>query len=146
MSYDPSAPSYSPFVWAYGSSSQTLPTRTSGSTVTNYNTTIQVNNQKSDVGTTLGSNQLNVNTAKALLWGDIRVNMGDSTFPLFKIEFEDNYLERSAALQANSASASTEDCCFSVSEYAQIKIKIVNRIKGSTITPYSRILGMVINQ
>jgi hypothetical protein len=59
---------------------------------------------------------------------------------------EDNKLTRNAASQDEGLAACRDDVCYSVSDKARIKIKIVYRIDGSTTAPFSRILGMVIKQ
>ena len=146
MSYDPKIVNQTEFVFAYESNVESLPTKTTSDTVTNYDTTLTLSSQKEENGTTLTSNVLSLNVGKALFWGDIRVNTQSVKEPFFKIEFENNDLVRSSALQAESGSSSAEDCCFSVANSAELKIKIVQYIGGVTITPYTRILGMAINQ
>lgn len=147
MSYDPSVDqNASEFIAAWKTTSQSLPTRTSGSNEASYNTTLELNrllNTSTEV--TLSNNRVTTNTAPALWYGDMRSTSGTNVGNQFTLEIDKNDLQRHAAYQDERA-AYRDDMCYAVSDEAYLKIKIVYRIKENTIAGYVRVIGVLIGQ
>tara|TARA_R100000388_G_scaffold65912_1_gene47878 strand:+ start:1368 stop:1814 length:447 start_codon:yes stop_codon:yes gene_type:complete len=147
MSYDPDFDSYSEFLWAYGTSSQSLPSVNLSTTLTNYGEEVVINSYKStNTGASLASNEISTNNSRAFWLGDIRSN----TNPVrrkteYTIEFETNELIRNAASQDEGSAACRDEVCYGVSSKARIEMNLVKKMYGSTTAGMSRILGMVLS-
>lgn len=145
MSYTPGEDGYSEFMAAWNTVNQSLPVKTSGAESTAYDFTFTLNSVLKNGEALLSSNQLDTNSAPAFWMGDIRSNAGSTGTNIFTIEFDNNDLARSAALQDQRTSY-VDDMCYAITDSAILKLKINNRSAGNTVSPYVRILGVLVEQ
>ena len=153
MSYDPNRTEMSEFMTAWNSSDQTLDTYygTGGNSI-DRNVTLNLNT----VGEGDASIVSNVLTPPESLYGfftgDLRVNtdpipsQGQSVYgDLFVIKFDQNDGDNSAGGNVQRANRS-DDQCYSIASSAHLKIGRTYRISGKTLSPWVRVLGVLIER
>ena len=151
MSYDPNRTEMSEFMTAWNSSAQTFTTYYGSSTI-NKNVTLNLDT----VGEGDASIVSNVLTPPESLYGffigDIRVNTdpipsfwnnvyGD----IFAIKFDQNDGDFSSGGNIQRYNRS-DDQCYSISSTAELKIGYAYIIGGYTLSPWVRVLGVLIER
>lgn len=149
MSYDPERENKSELMSTWNSASQTLPYKSSGSTV-NYNLTLNLN--------TIGEGDCSLSSnilyppegLYGFFIGDLRVytnttSQTNTYGDIFSIGFanSDGDVAKGGNLQRNNRN---DDACYSISSSANLKILDTFRIGGATIAPWVRVLGIMIEE
>ena len=150
MSYDPNRTEMSEFMTSWNSSNQDLPYKWSGSQ-TNYNLTLNLN--------TIGEGDASIVSNKitpsesglyGYFTGDVRSSTDEpeQTQPsgdLYEIHFDTNDGDQSAGGNAQR-SHRYDDQCYSISSTAELKLGYALRCGGNTLSPWVRVIGVLVER
>jgi len=148
MSYSPGRDKETIFFAAWNSTDQSLPSRTSGSSLdwdNTYDITLELDSTLNDIITIENNVVKNTEGLEAYYLGDLRSTTTDTSGELnyYNIEFKDTTIsDQNYAIQDQRLNQADDTCC-SVYTSAELKIKKVYRIGGNTISPYVRVIGFI---
>jgi len=150
MSYDPNRSEMSEFISAWNSSNQNLPYRVENSEA-DYNYTLNLNTV-GEGDSTIVSNKITL--AESGLYGfftgDVRSNSDSSPSSqpwgdLYEIHFDTSDGDDSAGGNVQRTNRN-DDQCYSISSTAELKVGYAYQIGGYTLSPWVRVLGVLIER
>lgn len=148
MSYNPTRQALTELFSAWNSIAQTLPNKTSGSSESNLDTTLNLNS--------IGEGDIQIQSNSIINLGEIGLyafyaadlrstSAGNTSGDLYEIHFKSSDGDFSSAFQRNRINQN-DDQCYSLYESAELKVGYALRCNGETLAPWVRVLGVLLEK